>query len=112
MDFDNLVDNDTFGLEQQANCLSKMLKSLTLQALQHKNKKTKTTTTTPLNLKSAIKSLSIWAGYEVLEGDDNGSFATPLATAHKFQGFADRKFLTTPNNGSKIFTLAQDTKFL
>jgi hypothetical protein len=39
------------------------------------------------------------AGFEQL-GSDSGNFAfsTPLATAHKFQGFAD-KFLGTPNTG-------------
>lgn len=39
------------------------------------------------------------AGYEVLSSD-NGikGFATPLSTAHKFQGFAD-VFLATPNTG-------------
>lgn len=38
-------------------------------------------------------------GYEVL-GSDNGtaSFKTPLATLHKFNGWAD-KFLNTPNGG-------------
>ena len=38
--------------------------------------------------------------YEVLEGDGRGSFITPLATAHAFQGWADR-FLTTPLDGIK-----------
>lgn len=37
-------------------------------------------------------------GQEVLEGDDGGSFQTPLATLHKFQGFADQ-FLVTPGTG-------------
>ena len=45
--------------------------------------------------------LKLGAGREVL-GADNGlaftSFQTPLATLHKFQGWADR-FLTTPPNG-------------
>ncbi len=48
--------------------------------------------------------VSAWkfgAGYELL-GADKGvaftSFQTPLATLHKFQGWAD-KFLTTPPNG-------------
>ena len=38
-------------------------------------------------------------GYEVL-GSDNGNFgfSTPLATLHKFNGWADR-FLTTPDEG-------------
>ncbi|MDN3638349.1 alginate export family protein [Simiduia curdlanivorans] len=38
-------------------------------------------------------------GYEVLGSDDGAKgFQTPLATGHKFQGFAD-KFLGTPANG-------------
>ena len=46
-----------------------------------------------------IKPLSVSLGYEVL-GSDNGvaAFKTPLATLHKFQGWAD-KFLGTPANG-------------
>jgi len=35
---------------------------------------------------------------EVLGSDNSIGFATPLATLHKFQGFAD-KFLATPANG-------------
>jgi hypothetical protein len=39
------------------------------------------------------------AGYEVLGGaEGEGSFSTPLATLHKFNGWADR-FLNTPANG-------------
>lgn len=43
--------------------------------------------------------VSFGAGYEVM-GSDHGvaSFQTPLATLHKFDGFAD-KFLTTPPKG-------------
>lgn len=37
-------------------------------------------------------------GIEVLEGDGINSFKTPLATLHKFQGFAD-VFLVTPGVG-------------
>jgi hypothetical protein len=47
------------------------------------------------------KGVSLGAGYEVLGADDGRaftSFQTPLATLHKFQGWAD-KFLTTPPNG-------------
>ena len=47
------------------------------------------------------KRLGLTGGYEVL-GSDGGaagtSFQTPLATLHKFQGWAD-KFLTTPADG-------------
>lgn len=42
--------------------------------------------------------ISFGVGYEVLGSDDGASFQTPLATLHKFQGFAD-KFLTTPPDG-------------
>ena len=50
-------------------------------------------------LSSTVSGVTFSAGAEVL-GSDNGvkAFATPLATLHKFQGFAD-KFLATPNGG-------------
>ncbi|MCE2510134.1 MAG: alginate export family protein [Alphaproteobacteria bacterium] len=38
------------------------------------------------------------ATYEILEGDGTVGFATPLATLHAFQGWAD-VFLTTPVSG-------------
>jgi hypothetical protein len=41
---------------------------------------------------------SLGIGVEVLEGDGVKGFTTPLATLHRFQGWAD-KFLTTPVNG-------------
>ncbi|HUF64278.1 MAG TPA: alginate export family protein [Verrucomicrobiales bacterium] len=45
------------------------------------------------------KSAAFGAGFEVLSSDgDNGAFRTPLATLHKFNGFADQ-FLTTPDEG-------------
>jgi hypothetical protein len=44
------------------------------------------------------------AGYEVLEGNGTIGFATPLATLHAFNGWADL-FLTTPANGLKDFYL-------
>lgn len=37
-------------------------------------------------------------GNEVLQGDGTTGFATPIATLHPFNGWAD-KFLTTPANG-------------
>ncbi|HXH28841.1 MAG TPA: alginate export family protein [Candidatus Polarisedimenticolia bacterium] len=45
------------------------------------------------------KSLQITAGQETLGGDaQGGAFSTPLATLHKWNGWAD-KFLVTPPNG-------------
>jgi hypothetical protein len=49
-------------------------------------------------LTATFRQYSAGAGYEVLEGDGVKGFSTPLATLHKFQGWAD-KFLTTPVNG-------------
>lgn len=48
-----------------------------------------------------FRALNLGIGYEILGADDGTaltSFQTPLATLHKFQGWAD-KFLTTPPNG-------------
>lgn len=42
--------------------------------------------------------LTLTAGYEVLGGDGTHAFQTPLATLHKFNGWAD-KFLDTPAAG-------------
>ena len=42
--------------------------------------------------------VTLQAGYELLGGDGTDAFQTPLATGHKFNGWAD-KFLTTPANG-------------
>jgi hypothetical protein len=44
------------------------------------------------------KRWSVGIGYEVLGSDNNQGFQTPLATLHKFNGWADR-FLTTPAQG-------------
>jgi len=46
----------------------------------------------------AIAPFSGKFGYEKLGGDGMSSFKTPLATLHKFQGFAD-VFLVTPGTG-------------
>jgi len=47
----------------------------------------------------SISKVTIAAGYEVLGGSpEDGQFRTPLATLHKFNGWAD-KFTNTPTNG-------------
>ncbi len=54
-------------------------------------------------LGGAMKGLTIKAGWEILEGNPSqGQFKTPLATLHKFNGWAD-KFLNTPTNGLEDF---------
>ncbi len=45
-----------------------------------------------------VSAASIKVGYEKLGGNGAIGFSTPLATLHKFQGFADA-FLTTPTAG-------------
>ncbi len=49
-------------------------------------------------LTTRFKPFSLSLGREVLSSDNGVSFKTPLATLHKFQGFADN-FLVTPVNG-------------
>lgn len=47
---------------------------------------------------AALGGTAVTLGMESLEGNGGRGFATPLATLHKFQGYADA-FLTTPANG-------------
>jgi Alginate export len=47
---------------------------------------------------ASFKQFGIGVGTEILEGNGVKGFTTPLATLHKFQGWAD-KFLATPANG-------------
>jgi len=51
-----------------------------------------------VELGAAVKKASVKLGYEVLGGDGTTSFSTPLATKHKFNGWADM-FLATPKDG-------------
>ncbi len=54
-----------------------------------------------------VSHTTLRAGYEQLGGDGSIGFSTPLATLHKFQGFAD-VFLTTPAGGIEdIYGTAQ-----
>jgi hypothetical protein len=49
-------------------------------------------------LTASYRQFSLGYGMEILEGDGVKGFTTPLATLHKFNGWAD-KFLATPPNG-------------
>ena len=51
-----------------------------------------------LDARYTIEAVTFGGGIEVLGGDDQRAFQTPLATLHKFQGWSD-KFLVTPVNG-------------
>jgi hypothetical protein len=61
-----------------------------------------------LEIGGKVAGLGVKAGYEVLAAGDGTGFATPLATLHKFQGWAD-KFLTTPVDGVEDLYLGVDT---
>ena len=54
-----------------------------------------------IDLKANVKPFNLNIGYETLEGDASNSFSTPLATVHKFQGFAD-KFAGSSINGTQV----------
>lgn len=49
-------------------------------------------------------------GFEQLGGDGRNAFQTPLATLHKFNGWAD-KFLTTPANGLRDYYVSAAYEF-
>lgn len=51
-----------------------------------------------LTLGTKIKPVTFGVGYELLGSDSGVGFQTPLATLHKFNGWAD-VFLTTPGTG-------------
>lgn len=51
-----------------------------------------------VDVSGAASGLSVGVGYEVLGSDGGASFRTPLATGHKFNGWADM-FLVTPADG-------------
>jgi len=51
-----------------------------------------------VELGAKVKKITVKLGHEVLGNDGGSSFQTPLATKHKFNGWAD-KFLTTPTDG-------------
>lgn len=58
-----------------------------------------------------LGSVQVLGGYEVLEGSaSEGKFSTPLATLHKFNGWADQ-FLATPADGLEDLYLSLSGKF-
>lgn len=60
-------------------------------------------------LSGKLGEVKLSAGIEVLGSDNGIGFSTPLATLHKFQGFAD-KFLATPGNGIEDIYVSAVTK--
>jgi predicted porin len=58
---------------------------------------------------SKLGNITLLAGIDSLGSDNGVGFKTPLATLHKFQGFAD-KFLATPGNGVEDVYFTVKTK--
>lgn len=56
-----------------------------------------------------FEGVKVFGGLEVLGAGDGVGFATPLATLHKFQGWAD-KFLGTPGDGLEDIYLGASGK--
>jgi hypothetical protein len=61
-----------------------------------------------LEVGGSAANIGLKAGYEVLAADNGIGFATPLATLHKFQGWADT-FLNTPGDGVEDLYFGIDT---
>lgn len=62
-----------------------------------------------LELGTKLGQVKVLAGYELLGSDNGVGFTTPLATLHKYQGFAD-KFLNTPGDGIEDIYFTAKTK--
>lgn len=114
LDFDKAValSSNTYGLRYSGDL--KVVKLLASYARQSDTGDNPTSYDADYGLVEASgkigKNFGLKAGYEIL-GSDNGvkAFNTPLATLHKFQGFAD-KFLNTPNSGVKDAYLGASAK--
>ena len=59
---------------------------------------------------TSLASLGVSGGYEMLGADNGRAVQTPMATLHKFNGWAD-VFLTTPNTGIKDYYAGATYKF-
>ncbi len=103
MDFENAagISNDTYGLRYVGSFGPvKLTASYATQSEAGDNPNSYTADYMLADVAWKVSdSFNLNAGYEVL-GSDNGdtAFITPLATLHKFQGWAD-KFLGTPASG-------------
>ena len=95
------VDNssDTFGLEYTGNFdVVKLRAAYATQSDAGDNTRKYDADYLMIDVSGQFAAVNLNAGLEVLGAGDGVGFATPLATLHKFQGWAD-KFLTTPEDG-------------
>lgn len=91
--------SDTFGLEYRGSF--DRLKARASWALQSDGGESELSYTADyylVELTAALDRFTLKGAFEVLGGDTEAGFATPLAAAHGVQGWAD-KFLSTPADG-------------
>lgn len=101
MDFDTALalSNSTVGLAYDGKISPlKIHAAYAIQSDTGDNPANYSTDYKALELSGEIAAIELAVGFESLGSDNGQGFVTPLATLHKFQGFAD-KFLTTPVNG-------------
>lgn len=104
LDFDNAaaLSTQTLGMRLSGKAFDSINYTLSYATQQDNadNPKSFNTDYFLAQVKGKVSNLGWTVGYEVLGSDNGVGFSTPLATAHKFQGFAD-KFLGTPGVGVK-----------
>lgn len=101
LDFDNAAANSTstYGIDYKGKFgKTTVAASYAVQSDYADNPASFDTDYLFLELSTPVSGATVALGYELLGGDEGVGFKTPLATLHKFQGWAD-KFLGTPGTG-------------
>ncbi len=106
LDFDKSEAIDTYGVDYKG-----MFDGFSTHvAFAAQSKGDNDTTYFAIDATKPIGKAKVTLGWERLGSDDGAyGFQTPLATKHKFQGFAD-KFLATPKNGIDDYYVKVATK--
>ena len=101
LDFDNAAANSTstYGIDYKGKLgKATLAASIASQSDYGDNPASFDTDYLMAELSMPVKKVTVALGYELLGSDEGVGFKTPLATLHKFQGWAD-KFLGTPGTG-------------
>ena len=112
LDFDTAaaISTDTFGFDYSGNFGGVKAKlSYATQSDTGENPNDFSADYWNAELGTKLGDVNLAAGIEVLGSDNGVGFSTPLATLHKFQGFAD-KFLGTPGTGIEDVYIKASTK--
>ncbi|UUO23529.1 hypothetical protein FGD67_10040 [Colwellia sp. M166] len=112
LDFDTVASfsTDTYGVSYQGNFGPVMVKAAyATQSDAGDNATDFSADYYNFEVGTKVSTVTLLAGIESLGSDNGVGFSTPLATLHKFQGFAD-KFLGTPGQGIEDVYLTAKTK--